>query len=169
MKLSRLRKECTKLLSLILNKPDRAHCFNLRHPKGLVDCPYTFQCFYFLYTVKTNTNKRDGEQKHITKKLVGFHDQIVLLTTVQIIFLTNPSWFAVFPFRGYQLHNPFYTIWATKTGTQLAVSFLTKQTFWNWDGFICRHFDLLQLVLLYPYWFRCLKLEFHKTSRTLLL
>lgn len=26
-------------------------------------------------------------------------------------------------FRGYQLHNPFYTIWATKLGSNLAVSF----------------------------------------------
>ena len=26
-------------------------------------------------------------------------------------------------FRGYQLHNPFYTIWATKLGSRLAVSF----------------------------------------------
>ena len=26
-------------------------------------------------------------------------------------------------FRGYQLHNPFHTIWATKVGNNLAVSF----------------------------------------------
>lgn len=29
-------------------------------------------------------------------------------------------------FRGYQLHNPFHTIWATKIGNNLAVSFYIR-------------------------------------------
>ena len=29
-------------------------------------------------------------------------------------------------FRGYQLHNPFHTIWATKVGNNLAVSFYIR-------------------------------------------
>ena len=43
-------------------------------------------------------------------------------------------------FRGYQLHNPFYTIWATKLGSKLAVSFhnhnMTKDEpfFFFWGG-----------------------------------
>lgn len=76
-----------------------------------------FPCLFFIAVCYLST-------------FIYMHNQRNHFLFINSIFLVRASFqyshlcmYLIFHFRGYQLHNPFYSIWATKLGSDLAVSF----------------------------------------------